>query len=59
MNYHSVLAKGSEIVVGRKALAMPQRRTVRKKEDSRLWRTGHHSYPIESLPQSDGNDRAK
>ena len=59
MNYHPVLVKGPEIVVGRKALAMPQRRTVRKKEDSRLCRTGHHSYPIEPLPYPDGKDKVK
>lgn len=50
MSYHAVLAKGSGIVISRKAPAKPQRHVTQKKAVSSLWRTGHHSYSVESLP---------
>ncbi len=48
MNYHPALAKGKEIIVGRKAIPKPNRRPKKYKEPSTLCRQGHHSYPVEA-----------
>ncbi len=59
MNYHAVFAKGKEIIVGRKALPKTKKNISKYKEPSTLCRQGHHSYPVEPLPNLNEEESLK